>query len=54
MSWYNVIRHNSTYYLKMLWVRNIQVPCQLHCNQIFTHAILSLIVYNHCFTLMLL
>ena len=34
--------------------RNIQIPCQLHCNQIFNHATLSLVIYNHCFTLMLL
>ena len=41
MLWYNAISHNSSYYLKMLYVTEISKfpSCQLHCNQIFNHAI---------------
>lgn len=35
MSWYNVISHNSSYHLKMLYVtETIKFPCQFHYNEL--------------------
>ena len=50
MSCYNVISHNFSNYFKMLCVTEItKFPCQLHflvnCNQVFKHAILSLLSF---------
>ena len=56
MHWYNVISYNSSHYLKMCVTEITTFSCQLHCCQIFNHAVLSIFSFtdSYYFTPMLL